>query len=292
MQVAFLGLGIMGSRMAANLVKAGHEVTAWTHTEGKAAKWAGDHGAQSATTPAEAAAQGDIVVSMLVDGPMVRRTLLDAAEGARDSALFADMTTIAPDESTDIGAELQRRSIAFIDAPVTGSSPRAEDATLTIMVGGAARDFERAKPLFDVMGELVLHVGEGGKGQLIKLINNSVAAANALAVAQALVLADAAGADLDATLEIMASGSAASTMLTLKGKPMAEHDYTPLFKTEHMLKDVRLGLEEAQRAGVPFSTDALARDALAAACARGHGQLDFASMIEPVEGAAGSRIGE
>jgi len=109
---------------------------------------------------------------------------------------------------------------------------------------------------------------------------------------QALVLADAAGANLDATLKIMASGSAASTMLTLKGQPMADHDFTPLFKTEHMLKDVRLGLEEAQRVGAPFSTAALARDALAAACARGHAQADFASMVEPVEGAAGTRIGD
>lgn len=292
MQVAFLGLGIMGSRMAANLVKADHEVTAWTHSDGKAEKWADEHGAKFAATPAEAAAQGDVVISMLVDGAMVKQTLLKAVEGARDGALFVDMTTIAPEQSVDIGSELAKSSVAFIDAPVTGSAPRAQDGTLSIMVGGDAKDFERAKPLFEVMGELVLHVGELGKGELIKLINNSVAAANALAVAQALVLADTAGADLDATLKIMASGSAASTMLKLKGQQMIDHDYTPLFKTEHMLKDVRLGLEEAQRAGAPFSTAALARDALASACARGHAQADFASMIEPVEGSAGSRIGD
>jgi 3-hydroxyisobutyrate dehydrogenase-like beta-hydroxyacid dehydrogenase len=278
--------------MAANLAKAGHEVTAWTHSEGKAAKWAADNGARSAATPAEAASAGDIIISMLVDGPMVERTLLEAAEGARKDALFVDMTTIAPAESVAIAAQLDERAIAFIDAPVTGSSPRAQDGTLTIMAGGDAKDFERAKPILQVMGELVLHVGELGKGQLIKLINNSVAAANALAVAEALVLADAAGADLDATMRIMASGSAASTMLTLKGKAMIEHDYTPLFKTEHMLKDVRLGLEEAQRAGTPFATAGLARDALAAACARGHGNMDFASIVEPVEGFAGTRIGD
>jgi 3-hydroxyisobutyrate dehydrogenase-like beta-hydroxyacid dehydrogenase len=292
MQVAFLGLGIMGSRMAANLVKAGHDVTAWTHTAGKAANWAQENGATSAETPAVAAAAGDVLISMLVDGPMVERVLLEAAPGARDQALFVDMSTIAPDESRAIAAQLKDHSIGFMDAPVTGSSPRAQDGTLTIMAGGEAADFERVQPLFEVMGELVLHVGELGKGELIKLINNSVAAANALALAQALVLADSAGADLDATVKIMANGSAASAMIDLKAAAMRDHDYAPLFKTEHMLKDVRLCLEEAQRNGTPFSTAALAREALAAACARGHGQADFASMIEPVEGAAGARIGD
>src|SRR5262249_49183487 len=128
--------------------------------------------------------------------------------------------------------------------------------------------------------------------QLIKLINNALAAANATAISQALVLADAAGADLEKLERIINSGAGGSTMMQLKAEPMRLHDYETLFKTDHMLKDVRLCLEEAQRAGTPFSAAAIARDALAAASARGYGESDFASIIEPAEGAAGHRIGD
>lgn len=292
MEVAFLGLGIMGTRMAANLQRGGHAVTAWTRSDGKAAAWAAEHGARTAATPAEAAAAGDVVISMLVDGPMVQAVLNEAAGGARDGALFVDMSTIAPDQARAIGAMLAGEGIRFLDAPVTGSAPRAADATITIMAGGDAADFERAKPLFQAMGELVLHVGDTGQGQLIKLINNALAAANATALSQALVLADAAGADLDKLEQVVNSGSGGSVMMQLKAGPMRAHDYATLFKTDHMLKDVRLCLEEAQREGTPFSAAALARDALAAASARGYGDSDFAAIIEPAEGAAGHRIND
>ena len=292
MEVGFLGLGIMGSRMATNLARNGHAVTAWTRSEGKAASWAAENGASAAATPAGAAAAGDVVISMLVDGPMVESVLTDAADGARDGALFVDMSTIAPDQARGISAKLSERDIHFLDAPVTGSAPRAADATMTIMAGGDAADFDRAKPLFQAMGELVLHVGDTGQGQLIKLINNALAAANATAISQALVLADAAGADLEKLAQVVNSGSGGSAMMQLKAEPMRRHDYATLFKTEHMLKDVRLCLEEAQRAGTPFSAAALARDALAAASARGYGDSDFAAIIEPAEGAAAHRIGD
>lgn len=292
MDVAFLGLGIMGSRMAANLQRNGHNVTAWTRSDGKAAAWAAEHNAKAAATPAEAASAGDVVISMLVDGPMVEAVTGEAAEGAREDALFVDMSTIAPDQARAISTRLGDRGIHFLDAPVTGSAPRAADATITIMAGGDAADFERAKPLFQAMGELVLHVGDTGQGQLIKLINNALAAANATAISQALVLADAAGADLEKLEQVIDSGSGGSTMMQLKARPMRMHDYETLFKTDHMLKDVRLCLEEAQREGTPFSAAALARDALAAASARGYGDSDFAAIIEPAEGAAGHRIGD
>jgi 3-hydroxyisobutyrate dehydrogenase-like beta-hydroxyacid dehydrogenase len=293
--VGFLGLGIMGSRMAANLQRAGHDVTAWTHSPGKAQAWAADHGARAAETPAEAAAASEIVISMVVDGAQVEQILLGengAAGGARDGALFVDMSTIAPADARRIGAALAQRGLRFVDAPVTGSSPRAEDGTLTIMAGGSDEDVQRARPLLEVMGELVLHVGELGHGQVIKLINNAVAAANAATLAQAMVMGAATGVDLEALERIMAAGSGASTMLSLKGRPMREHDYATLFKTEHMLKDVRLCLEEAQAAGVPFPAAGAARDALVAAVGRGYAEADFASIIEAFEGMAGLRIGD
>jgi 3-hydroxyisobutyrate dehydrogenase-like beta-hydroxyacid dehydrogenase len=292
-RVGFLGLGIMGSRMAANVARAGYELTVWTHTKGKAERWAAEHGASPAGTPAEVAAASDIVVSMVVDGMQVESVLCGrggVTEGAKEGLLCVDMSTIAPTDTRRIATRLAERGIRIIDAPVTGSSPRAEAGTLTIMVGGEAEDFERAKPLFQSMGELIVHVGELGQGEMLKLINNSLGAANAAAVAEALLLADATGVDLDALVAVTQSGSGASAQMQMKSGAMREHDYTTLFKTEHLLKDVRLCLEEAQTAGVPFPAAAHARDVLAATMGRGHGADDYASLIEAAEGLAGRRL--
>jgi 3-hydroxyisobutyrate dehydrogenase-like beta-hydroxyacid dehydrogenase len=178
----------------------------------------------------------------------------------------------------------------MLDAPVTGSAPRAEDGSLTIMVGGEHGDFVRARALLEAMGRLVVHVGELGQGEMVKLINNSLGAANAAAVAEALLLAAATGIDLDKLVEVVSSGSGSSAQLELKSGPMREHDYTTLFKTDHMLKDVRLCLEEAQAAGVPFPSAAHARDLLIAATGRGFGERDYAAMVEAAEGLAGRRL--
>jgi 3-hydroxyisobutyrate dehydrogenase-like beta-hydroxyacid dehydrogenase len=292
-RIGFLGLGIMGSRMAANIARAGYGLTVWTHTEGKAARWASEHGATAAGTPAEVAAASEIVVSMVVDGAQVESVLCGlggVAEGGKEGLLCIDMSTIAPTETRRIAARLEQRGIRMVDAPVTGSSPRAEAGTLTIMVGGEPRDFVRAKPLLETMGELIVHVGELGQGEMLKLINNSLGAANAAAVAEALLLADATGVDLDALVAVTQSGSGASAQLQMKAGPMREHDYTTLFKTEHLLKDVRLCLEEAQAAGIPFPAASHARDLLAATMGRGHGADDYAALIEAAEGLAGRRL--
>jgi 3-hydroxyisobutyrate dehydrogenase-like beta-hydroxyacid dehydrogenase len=212
------------------------------------------------------------------------------AEGAAPGTLCVDMSTIAPSQTRAIGAALAERGLSLLDAPVTGSAPRAEDGTLTIMAGGEPDDFERAQPLLEAMGELVLHVGPLGQGEMLKLVNNAVAAANAATLAQALVVAKATGVDLKALVAVMGAGSGGSTMLTLKAGPMLEHDYTTLFKLEHMLKDVRLCLEEGQTAGVPFPVAAATREALNAAMGRGHGDDDFAAVLEAFEGLAGVRL--
>jgi len=292
--VGFLGLGIMGSRMAARLAGAGFPLTVWTHTPGKAAKWAAEHEpAVAADTPAALARSSDIVVSMVVDGAQVASVLLGeggVVESAREGLLCVDMSTIAPADSRRIAATLAKQGVRMLDAPVTGSSPRAEAGTLTIMAGGAAEDFARARPLFEAMGEVIVHVGELGQGEMLKLINNSLGAANAAALAEALLLAHATGVDLDAFVQVTSAGSGASAQLTLKSTPMREHDYTTLFKTAHMLKDVRLCLEEAQAAGIPFPSAAHARDLLTATLGRGHGEDDYAAIIEAAEGLAGRRL--
>ena len=300
MRVGFIGLGIMGSRMAANLVRAGHELTVWNRTREKAEAWAEVHGAAGsaapahvAATPAEAAREREVVITMLVDGPQVETVLLGedgVAAGARADLLCVDMSTIAPSDARRIGAALQEQEVAFMDAPVSGSSPKAEDGTLTIMAGGDQRDFVRARPLFEAMGEVIVHVGELGHGQTIKLINNAVAAVNAAALGEALLVGRKADVDLDALERVLGAGSGGSAMLALKAGPMRRHDYTTLFKLEHMLKDVRLCLEEGQAVGAPFTFAAHAREILTAAQGRGLGDKDFAALIEVLEGQAGAKL--
>jgi 3-hydroxyisobutyrate dehydrogenase-like beta-hydroxyacid dehydrogenase len=265
----------------------------WTHTPGKADAWAAEHGATALATPAEVAAHSDVVVSMVVDGEQVTSVLLGengVIQAARPGLLCVDMSTIGPTDTRTIGAALSEREVGMLDAPVTGSSPRAEEGSLTIMVGGERQSFERVRPLLESMGKLIAYVGELGQGQMLKLINNSLGAANAAAVAEALLLAHATGIDLDALVEVSTAGSGASAQLTMKSGPMREHDYTTLFKTAHMLKDVRLCLEEAQKAGVPFPSAGHARDVLAATMGRGHADDDYAAMIEAAEGFAGRRL--
>jgi 3-hydroxyisobutyrate dehydrogenase-like beta-hydroxyacid dehydrogenase len=292
-RIGFLGLGIMGSRMAANVRRAGFPLAVWTHTPGKAERWASEHDATAYATPAEVASASDVVVSMVVDGDQVTSVLLGregVARAAPPGLLCVDMSTIAPTDTRRIGAALAEHEVRMLDAPVTGSSPRAEAGTLTIMAGGEAADFARVRALLESMGEVIVHVGELGQGSMLKLINNALGAANAAALAEALLLAKATGVDLDAFERVCSAGSAASAQLALKSKPMREHDYTTLFKTAHMLKDVRLCLEEAQAAGVPFPAAGHARELLTATMGRGHGEEDYAALIEAAEGLAGLRL--
>jgi 3-hydroxyisobutyrate dehydrogenase-like beta-hydroxyacid dehydrogenase len=282
-KVAFLGLGIMGSRMAANLCRAGFEVHAWNRTRARAEELAAAHGAIAAETPAQAAAAAGTAITMVVDSPEVEAVLFGpdgAADGLEDGGLAIDMSTIAPSASRAIAERLGERGIAFLDAPVTGSKPKAEDGTLTIMVGGEAADFGRARPLFEAMGKLVLHVGPQGHGSMVKLINNTVAAVNTAAVAEGIAVGRAAGLDLDKLLEVIAAGSGASAMLDLKARPIIERNYEPLFKLGHMLKDVRHCLAEARALGTEMRVAAAAETLYADADDAGHYDDDFAAVAE------------
>ena len=230
---------------------------------------------------------------MVVDGDQVSSVLLGeqgVVHAARPGLLCVDMSTIGPAATREIGATLSEHSVSMLDAPVTGSSPRAEEGSLAIMVGGEQADFARVRPLLETMGSLIVYVGALGQGQMLKLINNSLGAANAAAVTEALLLARATGVDLDALVEITSAGSGGSTQLTMKSGPMRKHDYTTLFKTAHLLKDVHLCLQEAESAGVPFPSAGHARDVLAATMARGHADDDYAAMIEAAEGFAGRTL--
>jgi 3-hydroxyisobutyrate dehydrogenase-like beta-hydroxyacid dehydrogenase len=284
-KVAFLGLGIMGSRMAANLCRAGFEVHAWNRTRARAEELAEAHGALVADTPAQAASAAGLAITMVVDSPQVETVLFGpdgAAEGLGDGGLAVDMSTIAPSASRSLGERLKTRGIAFLDAPVTGSKPKAEDGTLTIMVGGETASFERTRPLFEAMGKLVLHVGPQGHGSMVKLINNTIAAVNTAALAEGINLGRRAGVDLDKLLEVVGAGSGASAMLDLKARPIIERDYEPLFKLGHMLKDVRHCLAEARELGADLRVATAAAALYAEADGAGHYDDDFAAVAESV----------
>jgi 3-hydroxyisobutyrate dehydrogenase-like beta-hydroxyacid dehydrogenase len=285
-KVAFLGLGIMGAPMASNLARAGFDVVAYNRTRERAEALAEQFDSVSvADTPAQAAAAAGVAISMVPDVPEVEQVLLGAdgaAEGLAEGGLAIDMSTIAPTASRSIADRLTQREIAFLDAPVTGSRPKAEDGTLTIMAGGPEEAFERARPLFEAMGELVLHMGPQGHGSMAKLINNTLAAVNAAALAEGITLARQAGLDVEKAMQVVACGSGESAMRRLKSEPMIEGRYEALFKLTHMLKDVRYFLAESNSIGVDTRTAASAEKLYAKADSEGHGGDDFAAVIEAI----------
>jgi 3-hydroxyisobutyrate dehydrogenase-like beta-hydroxyacid dehydrogenase len=291
--IGFIGLGIMGSRQAASLRRAGFELTVFNRTRERAEAWAAEHGGEVADSPRAVAENARVVITMVVDGAQVEEMLLGddgAVHGARADTLFIDMSTIGPADARRIGAALEERGHRFVDAPVTGSAPKAQDGTLTIMAGGTDDDMARAMPLLEAMGELIVHVGPAGSGQQVKVLSNAVSAVNCATLAQALAVGRRADVNLEALLKVMGGGSANSTMLQLKGEPMLAHDFTPLFKLEHMLKDVRLCLQEAREAGAAFPAAALAGELYAAGAGRGLGEQDFAAVLEVVESLNDTRV--
>lgn len=291
-QIGFIGLGMMGYLMAASLRRAEFEVAVWNRTREKAERWADEYGGEVAATPAELAASVELVITMVVDGSQVRELLLGGegvVHGAGDGLLCVDCSTIGREAALAIGGELRGHGLRFVDAPVTGSTPAARDGTLTTMVGGADGDFARARPALAAMSARVIHAGPLGDGQAIKVINNAVAAANAVTVAEALIAATAGGLDLDAVVAVLSSGSGGSKMLEAKGAAMREHDYTPLFRTAHMAKDVALCVEQAGRGR--FRSAELALEDLRVAAKRGYAEADFAAVVEAVEARSEGHLG-
>ncbi|MEA2330491.1 MAG: 3-hydroxyisobutyrate dehydrogenase [Thermoleophilaceae bacterium] len=284
-RIGFVGLGIMGEPMARNLREAGFDLSVYTRTSEKAERFGTAHGALFAATPAEAAEGVDAFITMVPDSPQVEEVLFGpdgAAAALPEDALVVDMSTISPSSSRAIGDRLRPHD--FVEAPVSGSRPKAEDGTLTIFAGGERDAFERALPLFEVMGERIVHVGPLGHGQMAKLLTNTMGAVNAAALAQAVHTAKAAGLDPEAFLEVAAGSAGASAMLNLKGRPMFEGSFEPaLFKLEHMLKDVRHTIDEARALGIELSLGQLAEGLYAQAAEAGHGEQDFAAVYTAVD---------
>src|SRR5574341_21486 len=252
-KLGFIGLGIMGYSMAANLLKAGHDLTVWNRN---ASRMVGltSAGAQAAASPADLAARCDIIFICVSDTPDVQSVILGengVLQSVKSGALVVDHSTISPQVTRDIAARLAEKGAAMLDAPVSGGSEGAARGALAIMVGGKAEPVDRAMPYFQAMGQTITHVGNHGAGQMVKLVNQILVVVNQLAVSEALLFAQAGGLDLQKTLDAVKGGAAGSWMLSNRGPQMIRRDWRPGFTIDLQQKDLRLVLEAADELSVP-----------------------------------------
>jgi 2-hydroxy-3-oxopropionate reductase len=294
-RIGFIGLGIMGQGMAANLLKAGFPLTVWNRTASKADGLVAQ-GAQLAATPQEVAAQSDIVFSCVSDTPDVREVLLGgegAVHGAREGALFVDMSTISPQATREMADELSARGIAMLDAPVSGGSEGAAKGTLSIMVGGPADQFERATPAFQAMGKTITHVGPNhGDGQTVKLVNQILVVGGMLAVCEAFVFAQASGVDLEKALAAVSGGAAGSWSLSNRGPQILKRDWRPGFMIDLQQKDLRLVLDAADAVGAPMLATSMVFQMYRTLQQAGLGHEGNHALIKALERLAGIEVGK
>lgn len=253
-RVGFIGLGIMGLGMARNLLKAGFSVCVWNRTTSKAEGLVGE-GATVGKSPADVAAQSDIIITCVSDTPDVEAVILGeegVIHGAQAGSLLVDCSTISPQATQAIAEKLGEKGVKMLDAPISGGSEGAANGTLSIMVGGAAEDFARAMPAFEAMGNTITHVGETGAGQTVKLVNQVLVVGNCLAMCEALLLAQAGGVDLQKAFDAVSKGAAGSWMFTNRGPQIIDRDWRPGFTVALQQKDLRLVLEAADQLGVPL----------------------------------------
>ncbi len=242
-KVAFLGTGLMGFPMALNLTRSGVPLTVWNRTQTKANPLALE-GAKVASNIVDAVKEADIVISMMSDGPTVLAVIEDVLQSLKPEALWVDMSSTKPAEGRLQAAILLEQNITHLDAPVSGGTKGAEDASLAIMVGGCRDNFERARPIFKMMGRPV-HVGPSGTGQLSKLCNQTIVAVTIGAVAEAMLLASEGGADPTALRSALKGGFADSTILQQHGQRMTDGNFVPGGLSKFQLKDLDNVLAEA-----------------------------------------------
>ncbi|MGV9361357.1 2-hydroxy-3-oxopropionate reductase [Amycolatopsis sp. NPDC003731] len=289
MKLGFIGLGVMGAPMAAHLVAAGHDVGGYDVTPAAGEKLEAA-GGRAATSVADAVAGADVVITMLPDHPHVEEVVL-AAGGVLDTAepgtLLIDMSTIRPETSIAIAEAARDRKVRVLDAPVSGGQAGAEQASLSIMVGGDADDFEAAKAVLDVVGKTIVHVGPHGAGQVVKAANQLVVGGIYGLVAEAIVLLEASGVDAATGLDVLAGGLAGSRILELKRKSMVEREFAPGFRIDLHHKDMGIALAAARQAGVALPLTGLVAQLVAAGRAMGYGSLDHSALLKVVEQLSG-----
>jgi len=286
MNIGFIGLGIMGSAMAANLLKAGFKVTVWNRSQDKSELLAGA-GAAIAATPRAVAEQCDIIIAMMANGPAVQ-SVRDGADGIiaglKPGKGYVDMSTVDAETSIESARLAHNKGALFLEAPVAGSKKPAEDGTLTIMAAGDQALYETALPAFEKMGKKIMFLGENGNGARMKLANNLVMGGMMIALCEGLALASRSGLDATQLLEVLDSGAVSNPMFRLKGPQIAANkEFPPAFPLKHMQKDLRLALKLAEEIGQPLFATATNNELFKAALADGLGDCDFAAVTQVVK---------
>jgi 2-hydroxy-3-oxopropionate reductase len=284
-KVGFVGLGIMGAAMAGNLLEAGFELVVHNRTRAKAEQFA-QHGTRVADSPREVAELSDITITMLPGPPQIEEVI--AGEdgllvGAREGSLIVDMSTSSPVLARELARRARNKVVGILDSPVSGGDVGARDGTLSIMVGGEEDDFERAQPLFQTMGETVVHVGGAGAGQVVKACNQIVVALVIEALAEALVLGSKAGVAPHKVVEALAGGLAANRVLEVKGEKFLSHDFTPGGKVEYHRKDLGIALAAGREYGATLPVTALVDQMFGVLEARGRGGWDHSALLTIIE---------
>ena len=294
--IAFIGLGIMGSPMACHLVQAGHTVIGYNRSPEKTAALVAA-GGRAADSIEQAVKDTDVVAIMVPDSPDVQNVLL--GEGgvfahAQPGTLVIDFSSIRPDVTVELARLAAERGLRIIDAPVSGGEPGAVNATLSIMVGGAEEDFARAKPILEVVGKTIVHVGPNGAGQTVKAANQLIVAGNIELLAEALAFVGAYGVDMAAAVKVLSGGLAGSAVLDQKAPKMLARDFDPGFRIELHHKDMGIVTSAAREAGVIVPLGAVVAQLMASAVANGDGGLDHSALllgVERLSGRQGSVVG-
>jgi 2-hydroxy-3-oxopropionate reductase len=260
--VGFVGLGVMGAPMAANLVAAGYAVTGYSRT----------------------------AITMLPDHPEVEEVVLGGdgvLDNARPGSLLVDMSTVRPETAVALARAGAERDVRVLDAPVSGGEVGARQGTLSVMVGGEDADVAAARPVLEVLGKTIVHVGPHGAGQVVKAANQLVVAGIYAAVSEAIVLLEASGVDPEAGLDVLAGGLAGNRILDLKRESMIAHEFRPGFRIDLHHKDMGIVLDAARSADVALPVSGLLAQLMAAARAMGHGSLDHSALLTVVETLSG-----
>lgn len=291
-RIGFIGLGIMGQGMAANLLKAGFELTVWNRTITRMQDLVA-RGAHAGASPADVAARSDIIVTCVSDTPDVQTVILGEQgiiHGAGAGALVIDCSTISPQATREIAISLGEKDIFMLDAPVSGGSEGAARGTLSIMIGGASDQFERALPIFQAMGKTITHVGGHGAGQTVKLVNQVLVVGNCIAMCEALMFAQAGGVELQKTYNAISQGAAGSWMFTNRAPQIMARDWRPGFTIDLQQKDLRLVLEAADELGVPIPVTSLVFQLYRTLQAQGVGSEGNHALVKALEHLAGFAI--
>ena len=288
-KIGFIGLGIMGSHMSRNLLEAGYQVIAYNRSQ-EALDRAVALGAERGNSCQNVAARSDVVITMLPDSLDVEQAALGPdgiIAAAREGLIHIDMSTIAPDMAIKVAKQLGQKGVRCLDAPVSGGEVGAQNATLSIMVGGLAEVFDEVRPILEAMGKTITLCGSNGAGQTVKACNQIQVALNFIGMAEALVLGAKAGVDPAVIIRVLSGGYAQTRVMDVRGPKIIAGQFEPGFKSKFHYKDLNIIMDTAKRLHVPLPASAIAHELFAALLASGRGDLDHSAVINVIEDLAG-----